>query len=103
MAAPAPKPKEEKKKEEKKDKGHVYWYGSTKEEVDIQNYAIHKAHAKPTPLVPYKPSSEQQFWCRELDKSYTLRTMTDIMENLQPGYWQPGDEGYPYFIRQKKD
>lgn len=96
MAAPKPK-------EEKKDKDHVYWYGSTKEEVDLQNYAVHKAHAKPTPLVPYKPSNEQQFWCRELDKSYTLRTTTDIMENLQPGYWQYGDEGYPYFIRQKKD
>ena len=94
--APAPKPASPKS-------GHVYWYGSTKEEVDAQNYAAHKAHAKPTPLVPYKPSNEQQFYCREFDGSYTLRTATDIMENLMPGYWKYGEEGYPYFIRSKKD
>ena len=91
--APAPKPAS----------SHVYWYGSTKEEVDAQNHAVHKAHAKPTPLVPYKPSNDQQYYCRELDGSYTLRTPTDVMENLQPGYWKYSEEGYPYFIRQKKD
>ncbi|MCJ1473503.1 hypothetical protein MMC13_002154 [Lambiella insularis] len=88
--APSPKPKE-----------HVYWYGSTREEVDAQNEAIHRAHAKPIPLVPYKPSPDQQFYCRELDNSYSLRSPTDIEENCKPGYWQMGSEGYPYFIRQK--
>ncbi|MCJ1407347.1 hypothetical protein MMC19_001418 [Ptychographa xylographoides] len=87
---------------EPKAHGNVYWYGSTKEEVAAQNHAIHKAHAKATPLVPYKPSAEQQFWCREHDKSYTLRTMTDIESSCKPGRWEMGSEGYPYFIRQNE-
>jgi hypothetical protein len=53
--------------------------------------------------VPYKPSPDQQFWCRELDRSYTLRTMTDIMGNCQPGEWRESESGYPYFIRRKKE
>jgi hypothetical protein len=81
---------------------HVHWYGSTRAEVDAQNAAILKAHAKPTQMAPYKPSADQQFWCRELDNSYTLRTAKDINDNLQPGVWQYGDEGYPFFIRQEK-
>ncbi|KAI9880053.1 MAG: hypothetical protein M1830_005785 [Pleopsidium flavum] len=84
---------------------HHHWYGSSKAEVDAENMAIAQTTGatKPTHLIPYKPSPSQQWWCRELDGSYTLRTTNDIMDNLQPGFWQyaqPG--GYPYFIRQEK-
>ncbi|MCJ1437619.1 hypothetical protein MMC27_007006 [Xylographa pallens] len=91
--APAPKPATP-----KPDK-HVYWYGSSRQEVDVQNHAIYKAHAKPTPLVPYEPSAEEQFWVRELDGSWTLRTSKDVGDNCQPGYWQQGESGYHHFYR----
>ncbi|MCJ1421901.1 hypothetical protein MMC32_008268 [Xylographa parallela] len=90
---PAPKPATP-----KPDK-HVYWYGSSRKEVDVQNHAIYKAHAKPTPLVPYEPSAEEQFWVRELDGSWTLRTSKDVGDNCQPGYWQQGESGYHHFYR----
>jgi len=84
---------------------HHHWHGASKAQVDAENIAIAQKTGvtKPVPLVPYKPSASQQWWCRELDGSYTLRNTNDIMENLQPGFWQyaqPG--GYPYFIRQEK-
>ena len=90
---PAPEPA--------KPAAEAYWYGSTKEEVDTQNHAIITANAaaKPIQLVPYEPSPEQQFYCREHDGSYTLRTGREIGEDCQPGHWQYGDAGYPYFIR----
>ena len=68
----------------------------------MQNREIHAAHAKPRQLVPYKASAEEQFWCRELDGAYTLRTVTEI-QDLKPGYWEAGKKGVPYYIRQKKD
>ncbi|KAL9036122.1 MAG: hypothetical protein Q9214_006277 [Letrouitia sp. 1 TL-2023] len=75
------------------------WYGATKDEIDQQNAAAARAHA-PVPLVPANPSPSQQFWCRELDGSYTLRTMNDISTSCQPGVWQQATEtGYPYFVR----
>ncbi|MCJ1287555.1 hypothetical protein MMC26_006907 [Xylographa opegraphella] len=95
---PTPKPPTPKPPTPKPDK-HVYWYGSSRQEVDVQNHAIHKAHAKPTQMVPYEPSAEEQFWVRELDGSWTLRTAKDVGDNCQPGYWQEGESGYPLFIR----
>ena len=81
-----------------------YWRGATKAQIDAENAAIARdtGAAEPHRMVPYKASNDQQFWCRELDGSYTLRTATDIMEGAQPGYWQRGESGYPYFIREKK-
>ncbi|MCJ1335958.1 hypothetical protein MMC09_001232 [Bachmanniomyces sp. S44760] len=84
---------------------HVAWQGPSKAQVDAENMAIAQATGatKPVHLVPFNQSDDQQLWVRELDGSYTLRTVKDIQENLQPGYWQyaqPG--GYPYFICQKK-
>jgi hypothetical protein len=79
----------------------VHWQGSSKAEVDMQNRAIHAAHAKPHQLVPYQPTEEEQFWCRELDGSYTLRTSKDIEADLQPGHWEYGDRGVPYFVREE--
>lgn len=68
----------------------------------MQDRAIMAANAKPQQLVPYKPDDNQQFWCRELDGSYTLRTAKDIQEELQPGYWQRGAKEVPYFVRTEK-
>ncbi|KAL8712374.1 MAG: hypothetical protein Q9225_006951 [Loekoesia sp. 1 TL-2023] len=77
------------------------WYGSTKAEVDAQNAALaHSVGAyKPIEFVPANPTASQQFYCRELDGTYTLRTMTDIETSCQPGSWHKAQTGFPYFIR----
>ncbi|KAI4115617.1 MAG: hypothetical protein LQ338_007831 [Usnochroma carphineum] len=79
------------------------WYGSTKAEVDAQNAALAQSAGayKPIELVPANPTAGQQFYCRELDGTYTLRTMTDIETSCQPGSWHRASTGYPYFIRSK--
>ncbi|KAF3479547.1 uncharacterized protein GIQ15_06523 [Arthroderma uncinatum] len=82
--------------------GTVPWIGPTRAEVDAQNLAVARATGamRPQSMVPYRPAEGQQWWCREIDGSYSLRTTNDIMENLQPGYWAYASSGYPYFIRQ---
>ncbi|KAL8922445.1 MAG: hypothetical protein Q9208_005167 [Pyrenodesmia sp. 3 TL-2023] len=79
------------------------WYGSTKAEVDAQNAAIAQTvgATKPMELIPANATAGQQFYCRELDGAYTLRTMTDIETSCQPGSWHKASSGYPYFIRAK--
>ncbi|PGH12415.1 hypothetical protein AJ80_06722 [Polytolypa hystricis UAMH7299] len=81
--------------------GAVPWHGPTRAEVNARNQAIAAANGvyNPRPMIPYKPEDGQQWWCRETDGSYTLRTTTDIMENCKPGRWEYGPAGYPYFIR----
>lgn len=82
-----------------------YWYGASKAEVDKRN--IEAAHAtgatKPVQLVPHGTSADQQFYVKELDGSWTLRTTTDIMGSCLPGHWEYAQGGYPFFVRKKKD
>ena len=77
------------------------WYGSTKAEVDAQNAALAPTvgATKPMELVPASPTPSQQFYVRELNGAYTLRTMTDIETSCQPGSWYRAQTGYPYFVR----
>ncbi|KAL8673217.1 MAG: hypothetical protein Q9168_002369 [Polycauliona sp. 1 TL-2023] len=62
------------------------WYGSTKAEVDAQNAALAQGVGayKPMNMVPANPGAGQQFWCKELNGCYTLRTMTDIESMMCP-------------------
>lgn len=97
---------------------HNYWYGATKAEVDAQEAAdaaaataaAEQAHsvqlvlipqivAAPAPAPAPPAPKPQQFYCRELDGSYTLRTTTEIMQTLQPGHWTHAPSGYPYWVR----
>lgn len=84
--------------------GATPFVGASRAEIDAQNAAIHAqtAATKPVQMVPYKPEPGQQFYVRELDGLWTLRTMNEIMKDLQPGKWEKGDSGYPYFIREEK-
>ncbi|KAL8727678.1 MAG: hypothetical protein Q9166_005914 [cf. Caloplaca sp. 2 TL-2023] len=77
------------------------WYGSTKAEVDAQNRAIAPSVGAYTPmqLAPANPTAGQQFWTKETNGAYTLRTMTDIETSCQPGSWATSAVGYPYFVR----
>ena len=84
--------------------GADQFVGATRAQVDAENAAIHARDAatKPVQMVPYKPEPGQQFYCRELDGTYTLRTTNEIMNDLQPGKWERGESGYPFFIREEK-
>ena len=56
----------------------------------------------PTQLAPYKPADGQQFWCKEMDGSWTLRTHSDIINGeVNPGHWERHQtSGYFYWVRQ---
>ncbi|KAI4242928.1 MAG: hypothetical protein L6R40_003801 [Gallowayella cf. fulva] len=56
------------------------WYGSTKAEVDAQNAALAPSLGvfAPMKLVPANATAGQQFYCKELNGCYTLRTTTEI-------------------------
>ena len=77
-----------------------YWYGASTAEVDKQNIEIAQATGvtKPVQLIP---SADQQFYVKEFDGSWTLRTTTDIMGSCQPGQWAYAQGGYPFFVRKK--
>lgn len=55
----------------------------------------------PTQLAPYKPADGQQFWCKETDGSWTLRTHSDIINGeVSPGHWERHQtSGYFYWVR----
>lgn len=52
-------------------------------------------------LVPQTAGPNNEYYCRELDGTYTIRTVNTIMNELQPGQWQRGSSGYPYFVRRQ--
>ncbi|KAJ9365795.1 hypothetical protein DTO280E4_91 [Paecilomyces variotii] len=81
--------------------GSTPWRGPTKKDVEEQNAKIAEkvGATKPAQLIPYEAADGQQWWVRELDGSFTLRTTNDIMENCQPGRWAYANAGYPYFVR----
>lgn len=81
--------------------GSIPFLGPTKKEVEAQNAKIAEkvGATKPAQLIPYEAVNGQQWWVRELDGSFTLRTTNDIMENCQPGRWTYASAGYPYFVR----
>lgn len=80
----------------------TYYFGATKAEVDAQNATIayNTGATVPTQMAPYKPAAGQQFWCKELDGSYTLRTNSDILKgDLSPGHWEMAKSGYHFWVR----
>ena len=57
-----------------------------------------------TKWVPIEFKYEDHSWVRELDGTYTFRTITEIMTELYPGYWAKAkaDSKMPYFVREEK-
>lgn len=96
---------------------HNFWYPGTQAEIETRKAATEKAAAdkaavekaaaekakqapKPVQLIPQFASVPQQFYCRELNGSFTLRSTNEIMESLQPGYWSTSSaSGYPFWVR----
>ena len=44
----------------------------------------------------------QEYYCRELDGSWSLRTTNAIYKECHPGFWQTSQSGWPVFYRSKK-
>ncbi len=83
----------------------AFFVGATAAEMQAQN-AILAANltagqSQPTMLAPYKPGSSPQFWCKELDGSWTLREYNDTLKSdFPPGRWERhGTSGYYYYVR----
>lgn len=57
-----------------------------------------KANPEPSPY----GDKNTEFYCRELDGSWSLHTVTEIMNDCQPGFWQTNEvSGWPVFYRTK--
>ena len=78
--------------------------GLTSQEVHDRNVARAQNHGgfNPVQLVPQDASPDNQYWCRELDGTWTARTVDTIMNSLNPGQWAYGPSGYPYWVRHAK-
>ena len=57
----------------------------------------------PVQLVPQNASPDNEYYCRELDGTWTVRSVNTIMNSLNPGQWAYATTGYPYWIRHSKD
>ena len=72
-------------KKESKGKGDGVWANGADE---------------PLQFVPEVPTGNTQYYCKETNGSWKLRTTNDIMNHCQPGDWRIHPEsGYPYFVR----
>ena len=83
-----------------------YFVGTTAAEIQAQNailLANMQAAQQPPPsqLVPFKPGSSPQFWCKELDGSWTLREYNDALKaDFPTGHWEKhATSGYHYYVR----
>lgn len=83
----------------------AYFVGATAAEIQAQN-AIYVANmqasqSQPTQLAPFKPGTSPQFWCKELDGSWTLREYNDTLKPDWPaGHWEKhATSGYYYYVR----
>ncbi|KAI5290500.1 hypothetical protein KEM54_001363 [Ascosphaera aggregata] len=81
--------------------GTVPYMGATAEEVQARNHtlAVSTGASGPFTLAPYKVEAGQQFWCQELDGTWSLRTQSDIEENCKPGLWMPTATGTVAWMR----
>lgn len=81
----------------------AYFVGATKADVQFQNNLIaqNTGATMPSQLAPYKPAAGQQFWCKETDGSWTLRTHAEVtMGEVAPGHWEKHvTSGYFYWVR----
>ena len=75
---------------------HPFYHGQPT--IVYQQPAQAAEPAKPEePILTGDP--KQEFYCRELDGSWSLRTATAITKDCHPGFWQSSESGYPVFYR----
>ena len=55
-------------------------------------------------FLPEEPTGKTEYYCKELNGTFTVRTTNDIINKCQPGDWRTHSQtGYPYFVRRSKD
>lgn len=81
-----------------------HYHGLTAPQLRDRNASIAPDHGgfDQVRLVPEKASPDNEYFCRELDGSWTVRTVNTIMNSLNPGQWAYATNGYPYWIRHEK-
>ena len=83
----------------------MYFVGSTPAEIAAQNAQVAAMLGVGIPannqLIPYKPSTNPQFWCKELDGSWTLREQNEFVTgDIGTGRWERHPtSGYHYYVR----
>lgn len=56
-----------------------------------------KPDAGPSPYGD--PNTE--YYVRELDGLWSLRTASEVHKDCRPGFWMPSESGWPIWIREK--
>lgn len=81
------------------------YQGLTSQQVNDRNISRLQSHGgfNQVQLVPQDASPDNEYFCRELDGTWTVRTVNTIMNSLNPGQWAYATTGYPYWIRHAKD
>ncbi|KAL2037744.1 hypothetical protein N7G274_009469 [Stereocaulon virgatum] len=78
--------------------GNVQFYTSTLQNPGPTHFTTQDGRRMQ--IVPEIPTPNSQYYCRELDGSYTERTYNQIMHDCQPGEWRPHPETqFPYWYR----
>ena len=82
-----------------------YYQGLTSQQVNDRNIYRAQKHGgfNPVQLVPQNASPDNEYFCRELDGTWTVRTVNTIMNSLNPGQWAYATTGYPYWVRHSKE
>ena len=82
-----------------------YYQGLTAQQVNDRNISRAQSHGgfNEVKLIPQDASPDNEYICRELDGTHSVRTVNTIMNSLTPGHWAYGPRGYPYWIRHSKD
>ncbi|CAF9940178.1 MAG: hypothetical protein ALECFALPRED_008476 [Alectoria fallacina] len=82
-----------------------YYQGLTSQQVNDRNIYRAQNHGgfNPVQLVPQNASPDNEYFCRELDGTWTVRTVNTIMNSLNPGQWAYATTGYPYWVRHSKE
>lgn len=78
-----------------------YHQGLTSQQVNDRNISRAQSYGgfNQPQLIPEHASPDNEYLCRELDGSWTTRTIFTIMNSLKPGQWGYLTNGYPYWIR----
>lgn len=84
--------------------GFNYYQGLTAQQVNDRNLSRVQSHGgfDQVQLVPQNASPDNEYYCRELDGTWTVRTVNTIMNHLNPGRWHYATNGYPYWVRLAK-
>ena len=80
-----------------------HYQGLTAQQVYDRNISRAQQNGVSNPQLVPTASPDREFYCRELDGSWTMRTVNTIMNSLQPGQWAYSSDGAVYWVRHAKE